>query len=296
MGVEHWNAWRKADHRTRPDLSGLDLRKRSLRDLDLRKANLSGSDLRDVNFRRSDLSGANLGGTKLNRAFFSATKVRDARFSGARLYETVFANVDLSTAVGLDEVIHRGPSVLDHRTLSRSRNVPLPFLQGCGLPDSLIREVLGERGHRLPYRSCFISHSSHDHEFASTLHRDLQANGVRCWFAPKDMQIGAKIRDSLDIAIREMGRVILVLSEKTLESRWVEKEFETAFEEEQRRKETIVLPIRLDDVVLSTSRSWIADVRRSRHIGDFSSWRDEIQYKRAFTKLLGSLTKPSEAE
>lgn len=288
-GVVHWNAWRRADRRARPDLSGLDLRKRSLRDLDLRNVNLSGSDLRDVTFRRSDLSGANLCDSKLNRAFFSGTKVRHTRFARARLYETVFANVDLSTALGLDEAIHRGPSVVDQRTLARSRDLSLAFLQGCGLPDSLIREAR-QGAHRLPYRSCFISYSSQDHEFASRLHADLQAAGVRCWFAPKDMPIGAEIRDSLDIAIREMSRVILVLSENTLESGWVKKEFETAFEEEARRKEPILLPIRLDTAALSSSRAWVADVRRTRNIGDFSAWRDHVQYKQAVARLLNALS------
>ena len=31
---------------------------------------------------------------------------------------------------------------------------------------------------------------------------DLQAKGVRCWFAPEDMKIGAKMLDTIDQAIR----------------------------------------------------------------------------------------------
>jgi TIR domain len=40
--------------------------------------------------------------------------------------------------------------------------------------------------------SCFISYSSKDQDFAERLHADLQNMGVRCWFAPHNLPIGAK--------------------------------------------------------------------------------------------------------
>jgi hypothetical protein len=66
---------------------------------------------------------------------------------GAELVETVFVDVDLSTAEGLDTCEHLGPSTLDYRTLQRSGRLPLAFLRGCGLPDRLIDclpSLLGE--------------------------------------------------------------------------------------------------------------------------------------------------------
>jgi hypothetical protein len=44
----------------------------------------------------------------------------------------------------------------------------------------------------IQYYSCFISYSSKDDAFAKRLHADLQNTGVRCWFAPHDLPIGAK--------------------------------------------------------------------------------------------------------
>jgi hypothetical protein len=42
----------------------------------------------------------------------------------------------------------------------------------------------------IQYYSCFISYS--DDAFAKRPHTDLQNTGVRCWFAPHDLAIGAK--------------------------------------------------------------------------------------------------------
>jgi hypothetical protein len=54
------------------------------------------------------------------------------------LHETIFADVDLSKCLGLDKRSHNGPSNVDFRTLQRTGPLPLSFLRGVGLPDSLI--------------------------------------------------------------------------------------------------------------------------------------------------------------
>ena len=61
------------------------------------------------------------------------------------------------------------------------------------------------------YYSCFISSSTRDQEFAERLHADLQAKGVRCWFAPHDIQGGRKIHEQIDDAIRLHDRLLLML-------------------------------------------------------------------------------------
>jgi TIR domain len=59
---------------------------------------------------------------------------------------------------------------------------------------------------------------------------------VRCWFAPHDLPIGHKILDGVDSAIRLRDRVVLILSEHSIGSDWVEVEVTTALEEERMRK------------------------------------------------------------
>ena len=94
-------------------------------------------------------------------------------------------------------------------------------------------------GRAIEYYSCFISYSSKDQAFAERLHADLQAKGVRCWFAPHDLKIGDRFRQRIDEAIRVHDKLLLILSEHSIESDWVATEVEAAFEKERRRGQTV---------------------------------------------------------
>ena len=144
-------------------------------------------------------------------------------------------------------------------------------------------------GQAIKYHSCFISYSSKDQDFAEKLHDDLQQRGVQCWFAPEDMKIGDKIRPTLHRSIQAHDKLLLILSQNSINSGWVETEVETAFEKEQRQGQIVLFPIRLDETVIQTDQAWAADIRRTRHIGDFSRWKDHDQYQRAFERRLRNL-------
>ena len=40
---------------------------------------------------------------------------------------------------------------------------------------------------------------------------------------------------------------------------------------------------------MKLNQAWAADIRRARHIGDFSRWKDHDVYQRAFERLLRDL-------
>ncbi len=40
---------------------------------------------------------------------------------------------------------------------------------------------------------------------------------------------------------------------------------------------------------METEESWAAEIRRTRHIGDFSQWKDHDVYQQAFECLLRDL-------
>ncbi|MCB9087395.1 MAG: toll/interleukin-1 receptor domain-containing protein [Calditrichae bacterium] len=164
-------------------------------------------------------------------------------------------------------------------------------MRGCGLSDDFIAQIplLFWQKQAFEFYSCFISYSSKDEDFAKRLHADLQSEGVRCWFAPEDMKIGDKIRQRIDESIRMYDKLLLILSENSINSTWVEKEVETAFGKEQRNKHLILFPIRLDSRVMDTDTSWAADIRRTRHIGDFTLWKKHDAYQKAFQRLLKDL-------
>ena len=112
---------------------------------------------------------------------------------------------------------------------------------------------------------------------------------MRCWFAPEDLKIGDEFQERIDESIRIHDKLLLVLSAESVASHWVQKEVETALEREQELGRTLLFPIRLDDAVQSIKVGWPADIRRTRHIGDFTRWKDHNAYQRAFARLLRDL-------
>lgn len=213
-----------------------------LNNADLSGANLSGAHMIDTDLSGADLSHANLSKADLSRALLNGTHLSRANLSSAYLYSTTIANVDLREVKGLAEIDHRGPSHIELHTvkLPHDGGTALHFLRGAGIPEAWIALSYAEMMHPIQYHSCFISYSSKDETLARRLHADLQANGVRCWFAPEDMKIGDKIRARIDEAIHLQEKLLLLLSKHSLESNWVEDEVEAALEKEQRQQRDVL--------------------------------------------------------
>jgi hypothetical protein len=293
QGVDAWNNWRATTKGIYPDLSGGTFT----------NMNLSNARLYGVNFSHADLSNANLTGANLTWAFFVSTHLKGTVFSRAELGLTVFSNVDLSGVKGLETVHHSTRSYLDVYTFYESKGgIPEIFLRGCGIPENFITYIPALVAQPIQFYSCFISYSNKDQEFAERLYSDLQSKGVRCWFAPEDLRIGDRFRDRIDESIRLRDKLLLILSENSISSSWVEYEVESAFEEErksEKRRElkTVLLPIRLDGAISQCDHAWASHIRRTRHIGDFSQWKNHDVYQKSLNRLLRDLTtqEPSEA-
>ncbi len=259
------------------NLRGANLSGTNLFDADLIGANLSDADLSGSNLRGANLIDAKLRGTNLRGANLIDANLFDADLSGANLisaslFRTVLADVNLTGVVGLETCKHHGPSLVGHGTLKKSGRLPLPFLRGVGLPDWLIEYLPSVLEQAVQHYSCFISYSSNDQDFANRIHADLQNNGVRCWLARHDLPIGEKMLDGLDAAIRVHDKVLLILSEHSIKSDWVENEVTRAFAEERSREQTVLFPVRVDDAVNDASEAWVAKLR-ARNIGDFRRWK-----------------------
>jgi hypothetical protein len=272
------------------NLHGANFYRADLQVANLREANLVKADLSCTNLSEADLRGANLTEANLGVANLNSAQLEGTNLTNSVMGWSTLGGVDLSAVKGLDTVQHKGPSSVGVDTIYRSKGkIPESFLRGAGVPDMFITYAASLIGKAIQYYSCFISYSSKDSAFAQRLHTDLQQNGVHCWFAPEDMKIGAKIRPTIDHSIRIHDKLLLILSEHSINSTWVEKEVETAFEEEDKRKQTVLFPVRLDKAMMDTDQAWAADIRRTRHIGDFSRWKDHDAYQEAFARLLRDL-------
>jgi uncharacterized protein YjbI with pentapeptide repeats len=273
-------------------LSDAKLRGTSLRGALMRRTLFHRCSLLNANLSRADLSGADLSGADLRSATIKGTALSRAKLNNAATGNTSFVHLNLSSIEGLTSVRHSGPSEVSITTILKSQgNIPEKFLRGCGVPDEFIIYIhsLIAASQSIQFYSCFISYSSEDQSFSERLHGDLQSKGVRCWFAPEDLKIGAEIRVGIDESIRLHDKLLLVLSETSVKSRWVEQEVETALTREREQHRTMLFPIRLDDTVMKINTGWPALIKNTRNIGDFRKWGNLESYQIAFDRLLRDL-------
>jgi TIR domain len=125
--------------------------------------------------------------------------------------------------------------------------------------------------------------------FVERLHADLQNAGVRCWFASHDLPIGAKTWDAIDEAIKLRDKLLVILSAASIGSDWVEDEVSKAYAEERDRRTTVLFPVRIDDVVMTSPEPWARKLRDQRNIGDFREWETAAQYSKSLERLLRDL-------
>ena len=189
---------------------------------------------------------------------------------------------------GCDDYLTKPFVAHELRVRLRAGSRILEAIAGTG--PSLIPSSRAER--RFP--SCMLSHSSKDSDLAQRLFAGLDGEGVLCWFAPEDLKIGSDLRETFDSVIGLKDRLLLVLSQNSIRSPWVEREVERALDEENRRRLEgrrdwrILFPIRLDDAIFDVDAGWATDVKR-RFIGDFCDWREPRKYEAAFRRLLRDL-------
>jgi uncharacterized protein YjbI with pentapeptide repeats len=283
------------------DLSGADLSQADLLAADLSEANLSGANLIAADLRQADLRGADLRQADLRWAYLGEAILSGANLSGANLSQarvglTIFVDVDLRLVLGLESVEHWAPSSIGIDTSIRSDGrIPESFLRGAGVPDAVIASIANLR--TSDFYSCFISYSTADQAFADRLHADLQARGVRCWFAPHDIQGGRKIDEQIDEAIKVYDKLLLILSDASMTSNWVKTEIANARAKEKKQKRQMLFPIsvvphrRVKAWKLFDADTGIDSAREIREyfIPDFSKWKDDDSYQTAFKKLLRDL-------
>jgi len=305
QGKEVWNNWRR-EHPQVPldfmdavleyhDLNGVDLSGARLMNANLIEANLTNTNLNDAvlinaNLSEADLSGADLSHALLINTNFGHATLNGANFRYAMMGQTHLNGVDLHAVKGLETVVFNSAPHISIETLYRSRGIISDiFLRNAGVPDDFIVYVRSIVNRPIEFYSCFVSYSSHDSDFAKRLHTDLQFYGVNCFFAPEDLKIGDKIRPRIDESIRTYDKLLLVLSQYSVSSKWVEFEVEAAMDKEQEGKPPVLFPVRLDDTVMDSTTAWAVHIKRTRHIANFIKWKVHGEYHKSFSRLLRDL-------
>ncbi len=297
------------------DLSGINLSQANLNFVDLYAVNLSSANLHNAN-----LTGAQLTGSNLCQADFSAANLLQVDFSWAKLIETdfftasmgttFFSNNDLSKAISLDAVMHVTRSTIGTDTLQKSEGkIPVEFLRGCGLSDldieyakladpdmsneeisEITQNIFDLKATRpIQISPLFISYSHANSAFVDKLETKLNENGIRFWRDIHDAKAG-RLETQIDRAIRHNPTVLLILSEHSTSSDWVEHEARLARKLEKELDRDVLCPIALDD-------SWetcnwperIKEQIMEYNILDFSNWEDDAELDKMFKKLIDGL-------
>lgn len=249
----------------------------------------------DTRFETCDLTAADMSDTILKVTTFGNTQLSRADLTGAHLGNVVFGDMDLRGAIGLDKVQHDAPSTLGIDTIFKSKGmIPEIFLRGCGVPEIMIEYMHSLTGEALQFYKCFISYTEDDNDFSERLYNDLQAKGVRCWRWRDDATWGRTLMREVDQAIRVYDKLIVICSEKSLQSEPVIREIERALQKEQRDQSEVLFPIRVDDSVFEWKHELQADLAR-KVIGDFVMWKDPGKYRKSLERLIKALQAESRA-
>jgi uncharacterized protein YjbI with pentapeptide repeats len=300
---------------SRASLIGASLNQANLKETRLSSAIVINADLRDADFSSAYLHKTVLAKTDLSGAYFfkahlSEVHLSESKFTNATFADTTLGATDLSLALDLEHANHHGPSTIGMDTIHKSKgNIPERFLRGCGLSDADIEfaklsnpDLSNEAVNKILYRvyelranqavqisPLFISYSHADGTFVDKLETYLNNKGIRFWRDVHDMKSG-RIETQIDRAIRQNPTVLLILSEHSIKSDWVEHEVRTARELEKDLAHDVLCPVALDDNWKNSP--WpkrIMEQVMEYNILDFSMWTDDGKFGNTFDKLIDGL-------
>jgi uncharacterized protein YjbI with pentapeptide repeats len=291
-------------------LTGADLTLANLEDAFLSEtllavAKLFMSNLSQTYLYKTDFTGASLFQSNLNSSILN-----ESIFVDANIGFTILGDLDLSNSIGLEDVYHQGPSTLGTNTLVMSKGkIPEAFLRGCGLSDWEIVEaqlynpdLSNDEINRILYQlydiralqalqvsPLFISYSRSDGAFVDKIEKHLNNKGIRFCRDIHEMKAG-RIETQIDRGIRQNPTLLLVLSEHSLKSDWVEHEVRTARGLEKDLGRDLLCPVALDDSWKSSR--WpkrVMEQIMEYNILDFSEWQDDVKFEGMFRKLIDGL-------
>lgn len=278
----------------RANLSGADFC-----EADLTRVNLGYADLTSASLWEANLTDANLARANLTGANFTGTN-----FNETNIGETLLVDVDLGPLARALNVHHDAPSQFDWRTLARSIGEPFlkDFLRRSGMPDVFVEYMVDcarclDRGMVFSLlQSTFISYGGPDEAFARKLNEALERRGVTTFFFRDDAPPGERLHRVMRKGVNEHDRTILICSEASLQRPGLLNELEETVAREGRDGgATYLLPVRLDDYVLSQwapRQADLAQAVRDRVIADFRRHHVAGDFDAEVAKLIAVLKKP----
>jgi hypothetical protein len=95
----------------------------------------------------------------------------------------------------------------------------------------------------------FLSHSSSDKQFVRRLVADLKALNLNVWIDEQELRVGDSMVQVISEALTATDYLLIVLSEASTRSKWVQAELNAALMAQLSNGGTVVLPVRIDDSI-----------------------------------------------
>lgn len=108
--------------------------------------------------------------------------------------------------------------------------------------------------------SIFVSHSSADKAFATTLVQALKTSDLAPWIDKERILVGTDILEELGKGLTSMDLFVLIISEAAVKSGWVQKEVTYAAYREITEKKALILPFIVDRTKV-TELPWHIQIR-----------------------------------
>jgi len=126
--------------------------------------------------------------------------------------------------------------------------VELSYVEGV-LMDRIFEARFGEHRGK---KEVFISHSSKDKNFAKWLAVDLANTGHKPWLDEWDIKVGESIPKRINEGIRDCDFVVVILTDNSVRSNWVETEWQAKYWDEIQVGEVKVIPALFSDCEIPT--------------------------------------------
>lgn len=133
-------------------------------------------------------------------------------------------------------------------------------------------------------KSVFISHSSRDKPFAEKLYGKLQEAGHTPWLDKFDLYAG-DLQKQIRPTVKTSDIFLIVLSENSLASDWVEAELDWARARERESGKDMLCPVALDEAWHEKMEDVLWRQLKRVYVLDFSSWKTK-KFDEPFGRLV----------
>jgi formylglycine-generating enzyme len=123
------------------------------------------------------------------------------------------------------------------------------------VPNAFVRENVIEMEGKIMAHDVFLSHSSKDKKVADAVCAGLEAEGIRCWVAPRDIKPGQNWGEAIVSGINNCTVMVIIFSNHSNQSDHVLREIERAV-----NNGSVLIPFRIENVEPSAKMEYFLSV------------------------------------